>query len=100
MVEFIDKSLQHKYPLQNISAIDRTARIVIGAALISVWFIVDISSVNMGLALLPLIGIIPLLSGIIGWCPVHALFNTKSCGTDSHNACGTLPYQISRLFHK
>ena len=100
MIQFIDKSLQHKYPLQNISAIDRTARIFIGAALISVWFFMDVNSVNIWLVLLPLIGIIPLLSGIIGWCPVHAFFNTKSCGTDSHNACGTLPFQLQRLFHK
>jgi hypothetical protein len=100
MVQFIDKSLQHNHPLQNISAIDRTARIIIGAALISVWFVAEFSAVNMWLAALPLIGIIPLLSGIIGWCPVHALFNTRSCGTDSHNACGTFPYQLQRLFHK
>ncbi|WP_455222336.1 YgaP family membrane protein [Kaarinaea lacus] len=100
MVQLIDKSLQHKHPLQNISAIDRTARIIVGMALIGVWFVVDITSVNMWLALLPLIGIVPLLSGIIGWCPVNAMFNTKSCGTDSHNACGTFPYQLSRLFHK
>jgi hypothetical protein len=96
----IDKSLQTKNPLQNISAIDRTARIIIGMLLISVWFVIDISTVNMWLALLPLIGIIPLMSGIMGWCPVHAMFNTKSCGTDSHNTCGTLPFQLSRLFHK
>ncbi|MGD8568360.1 MAG: DUF2892 domain-containing protein [Gammaproteobacteria bacterium] len=100
MVQFIDKSLQHNHPLQNISAIDRTARIIIGAALIGVWFVAEFSSINMWLATLPLIGIIPLLSGIIGWCPVHALFNTRSCGTDSHNACGTFPYQLQRLFHK
>jgi len=100
MVQLIDKTLQHKHPLQNISAIDRTSRIIIGMALIGVWFVVDFNSINIWLALLPLIGIIPLLSGIIGWCPVHAMFNTRSCGTDSHNECGTFPYQVSRLFHK
>lgn len=100
MVRFIDKSLQHKYPLQNISAIDRTARIIIGAALISAWFVVDVNAVNIWLVLFPLVGIVPLLSGIMGWCPVHAMFNTRSCGTDAYNACGTLPYQLQKLFHK
>ncbi|WP_455199334.1 YgaP family membrane protein [Kaarinaea lacus] len=100
MVQLIDRSLQNKNALQNISAIDRSARIVAGMALISVWFFVDINSVNIWLALLPLIGIVPLMSGIIGWCPVHAFFHTRSCGTDSHNTCGTLPYQLHRLFHK
>jgi len=100
MVQLIDKSLQHQNPLQNISAIDRTARIIMGSALISVWFFADITSANIWLVLLPLIGIVPLLSGIIGWCPVHAFFHTRSCGTDAHNTCGTLPYQLHRLFHK
>lgn len=100
MIQMIDKTLIHKHPLQNISAIDRTARIVIGSALISVWLFMDVSSVNIWLVLLPLIGVIPLMSGIIGWCPVHAFFHTRSCGTDKHNTCGTLPYQYHKLFHK
>lgn len=100
MVQFIDKSLQHQHPLQNISAIDRTARIIIGMAFISAWFVMDITAVDMWIVLLPLIGIVPLMSGIIGWCPVHAFFHTKSCGTDDNNTCGTLPYQFQKLFHR
>jgi hypothetical protein len=100
MVQFIDKSLQTKNPLQNISAIDRTARIIIGSALISSWFVLDITTVNLVVVLMPLIGIIPLLSGITGWCPLHAVFDTKSCGTDRHNTCGTFPFQLQNLFHK
>ena len=100
MIQFIDKTLQHKYPLQNISPIDRTSRIIIGMILIGTPFFMDVGSANIWFVLLPLIGIIPLLSGIIGWCPVHAFFRTRSCGTDSHNACGTLPFQLQKLFHK
>lgn len=100
MIQMIDRTLLHKYPLQNISAIDRTARIIIGMALIGASFFMEISSVNIWFVLLPLIGAIPLLSGIIGWCPVHAFFQTRSCGTDSHNRCGTLPYQYFKLFKK
>ena len=101
MADILDKSLlQDKQSLQNIGAIDRTARIIIGVALISVCFFVELSSTNIWLMLFPLIGIIPLLSGIMGWCPVYALFHTKSCGIDSHNACGTLPFQIQKLFSK
>ena len=100
MIQMIDKTLIHKYPLQNISAIDRVARIVIGTALIAVWFLMEISAVNIWFVLLPLIGAIPILSGITGWCPVHAFFHTRSCGTDKHNTCGTLPYQFHKLFKK
>lgn len=100
MIQMIDKTLIHEHPLQNISAIDRTARIIIGSALIAVWFFMEISTVNIWFVLLPLLGAIPILSGIIGWCPVHALFHTRSCGTDRHNTCGTLPYQFFKLFQK
>lgn len=101
MADMLDKTLlQHKDALQNIGAIDRTARIIFGIALISVCFIVEISSANIWLMVFPLIGIIPLMSGIMGWCPIYAMFHTKSCGLDSHNACGTLPFQIQKLFDK
>lgn len=100
MMQIIDKSLQHRYPLQNISAIDRTARIVIGMILIGAPFFMEVNAVNIWFVLLPLAGIVPLLSGIIGWCPVHAFFHTRSCGTDKHNTCGTLPFQLQRLFHR
>ena len=101
MADIFDKSLlQHQNALQNIGAIDRTARIIIGIAFISVCFVVEITSANVWLMLFPLVGIVPLLSGIMGWCPVYAMFHTKSCGIDSHNACGTLPFQIQKLFKK
>jgi len=99
MVQFIDKSLQNKYVLQNIGAIDRGFRILVGALLIGSVMFLDFTTMNMWLALLPLGGAIMCLSGIIGWCPVYALFHTKSCGVDSNNPCGTLPYQLSKLFH-
>lgn len=99
MLQFIDKSLQNKNALQNIGAIDRSFRILVGAAMIGSWMFLDFSTVNLWLAVLPLVGAVMCLSGIIGWCPIYALFNTKSCGADSNNPCGTLPYQLSKLFH-
>ncbi|WP_455205716.1 YgaP family membrane protein [Kaarinaea lacus] len=98
MTQLIDKSLQNSNALQNLSAIDRSIRIVIGAALVSTWLLADITTVSFWFALLPLVGAIVALSGILGWCPVYAAFGTKSCGVDSHNRCGTLPFQLSELF--
>ena len=97
MIQLIDKSLQNTNVLQNISAIDRSVRIVVGAALIGTWLFADIHAMSLLLALLPLIGALLVLSGILGWCPVYALFGTKSCGADNHNPCGTLPFQIREL---
>jgi hypothetical protein len=98
MADLLDKSLQHFQVLQNISAIDRLSRIVIGMAMIGIWLFSPMQTVSVWTALLPLTGALVALSGILGWCPVYALFGTRSCGTDAHNACGTLPFQLSRLF--
>jgi hypothetical protein len=99
MTSLIDKSLQHPNALQNIGIIDRTVRIIIGLAMISVWFFYPISTLSVWLALIPLAGALTLLSGILGWCPVYALFGTKSCGVDERNTCGTYPDQLDHLIH-
>lgn len=99
MAQLIDKSLQHSNALQNIGLIDRSVRIVVGIGMISSWFFYPVESVNMWFAILPLLGVFPLLSGILGWCPVYAMFHTKSCGTDKRNSCGTLPDQLDHMIH-
>jgi hypothetical protein len=98
MNSFTDKSLQNTDVLQNIGAIDRTARFFIGFVMIGPMFFYEIETVNIWLAMSALLGIFPVLSGIVGWCPAYAIFGTRSCGTDEHNACGTLPFQFGRLF--
>ncbi|KPJ90848.1 MAG: hypothetical protein AMJ53_12800 [Gammaproteobacteria bacterium SG8_11] len=100
MIQLIDKSLQNANALQNINAIDRGMRLVLGSALVSTWLFIDITAMNLSFALLPLVGAIVALSGVLGWCPVYALFGTRSCGVDDHNRCGTLPFQISELFKR
>jgi len=62
---------------KNIGAIDRSIRIMAGL-------------VFLGLAadgsMWGLIGIVPLLTGIIGWCPAYRLLRVStaaSCGTQS-----------------
>ena len=100
MVAFLDKSLQNQSnALQNIGIIDRTVRIIVGSAMIGVWFVYPIATVNIWFALLPLLGVFPLLTGILGWCPTYALLHTKSCGTDKRNNCGTFPDQLDHLIH-
>jgi Inner membrane protein YgaP-like, transmembrane domain len=99
MVQLIDKSLQNSNALQNIGLIDRTVRIIVGAAMVSVLFFYPIGSVSLWFAGLALVGVLPLLSGILGWCPVYAMFHTKSCGTDGHNSCGTIPDQVDHMIH-
>jgi len=95
----IDKSLQNPNVLQNIGIIDRTSRVIIGSVMVGVWFVYPIASVSMWFALLPLLGVFPLITGILGWCPVYGLLKTKSCGSDERNSCGTFPDQLDHLIH-
>ena len=99
MVQLIDKTLHNPNALQNLGIFDRVARVVIGLGMIGVWFFYPIQSVSMWLALVPLIGIYPLLSGILGWCPVYAMLHKKTCGTDAKHTCGTFPDQLDHLIH-
>lgn len=96
---FIDKTLQNPNALQNIGIIDRVSRVLVGSAMIGVWFVYPIASVSMWFALLPLLGVFPLITGILGWCPVYGMLKTKSCGSDKRNSCGTFPDQLDHLIH-
>ncbi|MFC6498481.1 DUF2892 domain-containing protein [Gemmobacter lanyuensis] len=61
---------------KNVGGIDRILRIVIGAALI-LWFFVDQGSGFWHWA--KLIGIVPLLTGILSSCPLYTILGLSSC---------------------
>ncbi len=56
---------------QNEGSIDRIIRIVLGLALIAIGFFVLGSTAG---AIVGIIGSIPLLTGLVGWCPLYHLF--------------------------
>lgn len=58
----------------NVGAADRILRIVIGLGLISLLFVLD-----GGARWLGLIGLVPLLTAGLGYCPLYALFGISSC---------------------
>jgi len=59
----------------NVGGIDRVLRIIVGAALISLVFVGPMTPWGW-------IGAVPLLTGLIGWCPPYAMFgwNTRKSG--------------------
>jgi len=71
----------------NIGNIERVIRIVAGLAILSLAFIGPASPWGY-------LGIIPLLTGLIGWCPPYALFGISTCGktgsccSSSSTCCG------------
>ena len=60
----------------NVGKIDRIARVVLGAALLGLWFFDPTN-------LLWLIGIVPLATGLFSFCPVYQLAGVSTCPTNS-----------------
>ena len=57
---------------QNVHNIERVIRVIVGLAVISLVFIGPQSPWGW-------LGLIPLATGIMGWCPPYALFGISTC---------------------
>ena len=57
-----------------VGGIDKVLRIVAGLLLLSLIFILEGNARWWGL-----IGIVPLLTGSLGWCPVYVPFGLSTC---------------------
>lgn len=58
---------------QNVGTIDRIFRAVVGLALISLVFFGPQTPWGW-------VGVIPLATALIGWCPPYALLGINTCG--------------------
>ena len=56
----------------NVGGIDRIARITIGLILIGL-------TLTNNIGLWGWLGIVPLATGVIGWCPPYAMFGFSTC---------------------
>lgn len=56
---------------RNVGGLDRTLRIVLGAALIAGGFFME--------SWWGLIGVIPLGTALVGWCPLYLPFGASTC---------------------
>jgi hypothetical protein len=61
---------------KNVGGIDRAVRIVVGLALLSLLFLLEGGGRWWGL-----IGLVPLATGALGWCPAYLPFGIKTCKT-------------------
>ena len=57
---------------KNVGGIDRIIRIVVGAALIA-------AAATEAVGVWGYIGVVPLLTGLMGWCPPYALLGFNTC---------------------
>ena len=56
----------------NVGGIDKVLRVVVGVALI-VW------AAALGGPVWAWIGVVPLATGLMGWCPAYTLLGIKTC---------------------
>jgi hypothetical protein len=57
---------------RNVGGIDRTLRIAIGLALFA-------AAATSTIGWWGYLGLVPLLTGLIGWCPPYAIFGINTC---------------------
>ncbi len=63
---------------KNVGSIDRGLRIVIGAILVALVFYMPDPFSPWGW-----IGVVPLATGLIGWCPPYSILGINTCSTKS-----------------
>jgi hypothetical protein len=59
----------------NVGKADRTARVILGLVLLGTGFYYQ--------SLWGLVGLVPLLTAAVGFCPLYPLFKVNTCSTDS-----------------
>lgn len=57
----------------NEGALDRIIRVIAGVAIVSLVFVGPQSPWGW-------LGLVPLLTGLVGFCPAYALFGANTCG--------------------
>lgn len=57
---------------RNEGVVDRVLRVVVGAGLLSLVFVGPQTAWGY-------IGLVPLLTGLAGWCPAYAVFGISTC---------------------
>jgi uncharacterized membrane protein YfcA len=56
----------------NVGGIDRSLRIIVGLGLIA-------AAVTGTIGVWGYVGVVPLLTGLIGWCPPYAILGFNTC---------------------
>jgi hypothetical protein len=58
---------------KNEGKLDRVLRVIAGAALVSLVFVGPQSAWGW-------VGLVPLVTGLVGTCPVYSIFGLNTCG--------------------
>ena len=58
----------------NEGSLDRIIRVILGLIVLSLWFVLQGNA-----QYLALIGLIPLITALLGWCPLYSIFGINTC---------------------
>ncbi len=58
----------------NVGSVDKIIRLVLAAVFFSLFFILQ-----GDLKWVALIGLVPLVTALAGWCPLYSIFGIKTC---------------------
>ena len=65
----------------NVGMVDKVARIIVGLALLGLMFVLE-----GNLRWLGLIGIVPLATALIGYCPLYSVLGLSTCAAKTSHA--------------
>lgn len=65
----------------NVGGVDRLLRILVGLGLLALVFILPGAERWWGL-----VGLVPLVTGLVRFCPVYSLFGLNTCPRESRSA--------------
>ena len=65
----------------NVGGVDKVVRIAVGIALLGLIVALEGSVRWIGL-----VGIVPLVTGLVGYCPLYALLGIDSCSANTKHA--------------
>ncbi len=66
----------------NVGILDRAIRIIVGLALIA--FAIPVGFPDTSWNWLGWIGIVPLITAVLGYCPAYGVLGFSSCATGAH----------------
>lgn len=74
-IQLVQTAERRKAMKSNVGIIDRVLRVLAGIVLLVVGFAVLNGTAGL---VVGVIGLIPLATGLIGWCPLYNLFNLRT----------------------
>jgi len=64
--------------MTNVGGIDKGLRIAVGALVLALIFVGPVTEILYPYGV---VALVPLVTGLMGWCPVYSVFGFKSCKT-------------------